>query len=182
MPTFITNSQFLVRYDARWVGKNITDTGVAATQAEMIDPLSGPGSVIAAFTAEASEIVMAAAAVGARYSEADLTTYGGQLLVRIVSDLTMGLILKRRARATQDAEALSQPYAEALEYIEQLRRGERIFFNVPDVPEAGLPGTADMNNLPGFGPPTLSQESVRYFGYPAGGCWPWPWTNGGGWC
>jgi len=147
MTPFITNSQFLVRYDGRWVGKNVLDDGTAASVASLASPLTPGGMVLEQFIEEASEDVMAAAAVGARYSTSDLVTYGGQLLVRIVSDLTMGKILKRRARALTDEKMLSGPYDEALQYLEQLRRGERIFFAVPDVPEAGLPDTAPMNPM-----------------------------------
>ena len=173
--SFVTNTAFLTRYDYRWIAKNITDTGVAASLTALQNEATGPGLTLQTLIEEASEMVMAAAAVGARYSLADLTTYGGSLLVRIVCDLTMGLVLKRRGRPTEDAESLSQPYAEALEYLELLRRGERIFYAVPDVPEAGLPGTATMEPTPGVDPPSLTQEAVRYFGYPAGGFTQYPW-------
>lgn len=183
MISFCSNSQFLLRYDGRWVGKNVLDDGTAATVADLADPLTTGGAVLAAFIAEASEDVMAAAAVGARYSVDDISTYGGSLLVRIVSDLTMGKILKRRARAVTDEKSLSGPYDEALAYLEQLRRGERIFYAVPDVPEAGLPGSTPMNPITlngvpiitsqgtiGIGPCTWVNSARRYFGYGAGGC------------
>ena len=162
--TFITNAQFLVRYDARWVGKNMLDDGTAASAADLADEGSVPGARLEQLIQEASELVMAAGAVGARYSVSDLVTYGGQLLVRIVSDLTVGLILKRRARALTDENQLSGPYAEAMGYLEQLRRGERIFWAVPDVPEAGLPGTGTMLPTPGFQPPLWTQYATRVFG------------------
>lgn len=159
MPSFITPAQFLVRYDYRWVGKNITDTGVPATEAQC---LASP--VLAAFIEEASEMVMGASAVAARYSVDDLTTYGGALLVRITSDLTMGLILKRRARAAEDNEAFTSAYREALDYLEQLRRGERIFYAVPNVPEAGLPTTQNLAPTPAaLGQPLITDNS-RIFG------------------
>lgn len=162
--TFITNAQFLVRYDRRWVGKNMLDDGTSATEADLLDTGTVAGGRLEQLIQEASELVMAAAAVGARYSVNDLVTYGGQLLVRIVSDLTVGLILKRRARALTDENELSGPYAEAMGYLEQLRRGERIFFAVPDVPEAGLPGEATMLPTPGFQPPMWTQYASRLFG------------------
>lgn len=193
MTTFVSNAQFLVLYDGRWVGKNVLDDGTASTVASLQDPTSPGGLVLAALILEASEMLMAAAAVGARYSITDIATYGGSLLIRIVSDLTMGLILKRRARALSDEAALSGPYAEALQYLEQLRRGERIFFAVPDVPEAGLPGSTPMepfnlNGVPitnpapgvvGIGPCNWVNSARRYFGYGAGGC---NGGNNGGFC
>lgn len=181
--SFLTNEQFLVRYDWRWVAKNVLDSqygsgdASVATRADLLDDSSDAGSVLAALIEEASEVLMAAAAVGARYSVSDLTTYGGSLLLRIVSDLTLGLILKRRARAAEDVAKMAPSYAEALEYLEQLRRGERIFFAVPEVPEAGLPDTASMNPVPGVNPPTVTQMSQRYFGAPAGSAYPWWNTN-----
>lgn len=175
MTPFVTNTEFLIRYDGRWVGKNLNDDGTAATISQMQNESSAPGLVLKSLISEASELLMGAAAVGARYSEADLRTYGGSLLTRIVSDLTVGLILKRRARALTDQDALSQSYNEALQYLEQLRRGERIFFAVPDVSEAGVGDTADMTPRPGIDAPTISQQSGRYFGCPAasdgGGTW-----------
>lgn len=175
MPSFLTPADFFVRYDYRWVGKQITDTGLAATDIDCRN-----SSVIAAFIAEASEMVVAAAAVGDRYSENDLTLYGGQLLKRITADLTMGLILKRRARAASDLESLTGPYTEALGYLEQLRRGERIFYMVPDVAEAGLPEA--VSNLPrlGIDPPLATQQAFRYFGSAScRGVAPWsPWVGG----
>ncbi len=179
MVPFVTNTAFLVRYDWRWCAKNLLDGPTAGTSSppptltDLQNPSSAAGSVLATLITEASEILMAAAAVAARYTEDDVRTYGGSLRDRIVSDLTMGLVLKRRGRAVTDEKDLSGPYTEALEYIEALRRGERIFWAVPNVPEAGLPGTADGNPfpfpyglLPGHVPP-LSAQSVRYFGFPA---------------
>lgn len=180
MAPFLSNSDFLIRYDWRWCAKNLTDgttltNNVAATLAEL-QGTTGGGAVLTILLTEASELVMAAAAVGARYTEADIRSRpldnppymgGGALLARIVADLTMGLILKRRARALTDEDELSKPYAEALAYLEQLRRGERIFWAVPNVPEAGLPESASMEPRVGIDPPTQSMMAGRYFGFPA---------------
>lgn len=171
MTPFLSNDDMLKRYDWRWIAKNVTDgttltNNVAATLAEL-QGATGGGAVLTILITEASELLMGAAAVGARYTENDLRTYGGSLLTRIVADLTMGLILKRRARALTDEDELSKPYAEALAYLEQLRRGERIFWAVPNVPEAGLPESASMEPRVGIDPPTQSMMAGRYFGFPA---------------
>lgn len=177
---FVTNDQFLVRYDWRWVAKNVLDvqygagTPAAATRAQLIDESSEAGTVVYECLFEASEMVVAAAAVGARYTVVELLEAGGRLLTRIVSDIGIGLILKRRGRAITDEKELSGPYGEAMAYLEQLRRGERIFFMVEDVPEAGLPDTASMEPLAGIEPPTITQDAVRYFGLGGperGGAW-----------
>ncbi len=177
---FVTNAQFFVRYDWRWVAKNVLDispgTGLvaAATLAQLLDTSSVAGTVVYECLFEASEMLVAAAAVGARYTVEELVAAGGRLLIRVVCDLCVGLILKRRGRAVTDENALSQPYNEALGYLEALRRGERIFFMVPAVPEAGLPESASMNPIPGIDPPLITTDAIRYFGLGGpqrGGCW-----------
>lgn len=165
MPAFITVQQFLQRYDWRWVSQNITDTGVPATEASLTDSITPSVSYLrlTAFIEEASEMVMAAAAVGARYSLSDIETYGGSLLIRITSDLVIGAILKRRVRAGSDNEAFTSAYEEALNYLELLRRGERIFYAVPNVPEAGLPATQNLAPSLTLGQPLIT-DNVRIFG------------------
>lgn len=158
--TFITNAQFLVRYDRRWVGKNMLDDGMAATEADLLDTGTVAGARLEQLIQEASELVMAAGAVGARYSVNDLVTYGGQLLVRIVSDLTVGLILKRRARALTDENELSGPYAEAMGYLEQLRRGGADLLG-----RAGRPGSRaprGSHNAPDPRLPTPHVDTIRF--------------------
>lgn len=159
MPSFITTEQLVVRYDWRWIAKNITDTGVPATEDDVLT-----STKIAAFIEEASEMVMGAAAVGARYSLSDLETYGGALLTRIVSDLVVGAIIKRRVRATKDDEAFTAAYEEAQRYLELLRRGERVFYAVPNVPEAGLPSTVNLAPTPAAAGSPLITDNVRIFG------------------
>lgn len=172
---FITNEVFLKRYDWRWVAKNVLDGATAntsaalPTKADLEDEDTEAGSVLYECIFDASEMVMAAAAVGARYTVEDLMPSGdypggGRLLRRIVADLTMGFILQRRGRAIADEQSLSGPYNEAVAYVEQLRRGERIFFQVPDVPEAGLPDVAAMDPIPGLNSQLLTQDAYRYFG------------------
>lgn len=158
--SFITTADLLIRYDWRWIGNNILDTipSTAATEAQV---LASPK--VEALIQTASEMVMAAAAVGARYTPEEVQQYGGALLAQIVSDLVAGLILKRRMRASDDEKPFTAAYEEALAYLEQLRRGERIFYAVPDVPQAGLPTTTTMAAQPGFGP-LLATNNVRVFG------------------
>lgn len=175
MTPFLTNTQFLDRVDWRWVAKNILDSATVSsssatppTYSELIDTGSTAGARLEQLITDASEKLMAAAAVGARYTEDDVRTHGGNLVLSIVSGLSVGPILQRRVRATSDESSLNLMYTEALDYIEQLRRGERIFFAVPNVPEAGLPGHPTMNPLPPE-PPTLAQQAGRYFGCPAAG-------------
>lgn len=179
MDPFITVAQFIQRYDWRWVANNLMDDGTVPTLTELLDPSEASNILLVALITDASEMLMSAAAVGARYSEDDLRGYGGNLLIRVVSDLTVGEVLKRRGRALTDEDALSKPYTEALQYLELLRQGERVFAFVPEVPEAGLPSVAPMLPRPGIDPPLLTQGAYRYFGCPAAG---WNYPPGWPWC
>lgn len=166
MTPFATNQQFLDRHDGRWVAKNMLDDNTAPTVAQLANTATAAGARLEQLITDASEKLMSAAAVGARYTVADLVTYGGNLVISITCDLAVGPILKRRGRSVDNYEKYSAAYTEACDYVEQLRRGERIFFAVPDVPEAGLPASADM--APGiFNPPNIAAQAGRYFGCPA---------------
>lgn len=174
MDSFITASQLFDRIDWRWVAKNILDGTSASTSsappslADLLDTNTVAGARLYQLTLDASETLMGAAAVGARYTVNDLVNYGGNLLVSTVAGLTVGPILSRRARAVSDEDALNAMYTQAVNYVEQLRRGERIFFQVPDVPQAGLPESADMAPGP-LSAPNLTAQASRYFGCPAAG-------------
>lgn len=171
MVPFCTNAQFLERVDARWVGMNILDTGVRATAAQLLDTDHAAGARLYTLLQDAAEELMSAAAVGARYTEADLRTYGGNLVVSINAGLAVGPILERRVRANPDTKSFSWVYDRAAARVEQLRKGERIFSAVPDVPAAGQPEVADTTPVVGIDPPDITQQSGRYFGGAAGDCY-----------
>lgn len=180
MPSFLTNTEMTTRYDWRWLAQNLVEgatiTGaVTPPTLAILQGVSGAGATLATLIEDASDLVMGAAAIGNRYSVDDVTTYGGSLLKWLTAGLTLGGVLKRRVRASDQDAAFAKAYEEALEYLELLRRGERIFYAVPDVPEAGVPGTAGMVPLPGFGPPYMSQNA-RIFGCTtANQRYPWGW-------
>ena len=166
MGQILTNSDFLDYHDWRWVSKNLLDTNpaTAAQLADLLDESSPAGSRLARFITRAEEMLFAACVVGDRYAPADVILYGGELAKGIVADLAIGPVLTRRDRAASDQQALSLAYSAAMDYLEQLRRGERVFFAVPDVPQAGLPGTTTMLPTPGVNPMLITQRAVRYFG------------------
>lgn len=173
MVPFVSNTRFLIRADWRWVAKNVLDGATAGTSAapptlaDLQDSSTAAGSVLYALLQDASEELMSAAAVAARYTEADIRTYGGSLVESIVSGLAVGPILERRERAAADYAALSASYDRAKERVEQLRRGERIFWAVPDVPEAGLPESVNQSAYSPGAVPQTSAIAARYFGWPA---------------
>lgn len=172
MPVYlITNDVLLEYFDQRVVGKNLLDTdpGTVATYAQMINTSTTAGARLQRLIGAASEMLLAAACGQARYSLEDIQTYGGSLRDWIVANLAMGPVLARRDRPAEDEDALSLAYKRALDYIDQLQKGERIFYAVPNVPEAGLPGTASMCPTPGVQKPLWTQKASPYFGSASGG-------------
>lgn len=172
---FCTNQDVLDRFDGRWIGQNLLDDGTSATVAQLADPTTFVGIRLQNLIGDASEFLMSAASVSARYSVNDLVVYGGNMRINITAGLTMGPILKRRGRAVTTNKMISDAFTEAMSYIEQLRRGDRIFSMVPLVPQAGLPGTTSMQSCPGvpYGGPDITQVSGRYWGQgllPSCGC------------
>lgn len=164
MGLVLSAEQFFTYHDYRWVAKNMLDAGSPASLADMIDSGTTSGARIAEFIEMGEGQLFAATAIGDRYSVDDVVLYGGALARWIVANITIGPVLGRRDRAVTDEKKLSLQFELAQEYLEQLRRGERIFALVPNVPEAGLPGTATMLPLPGVNPPLITQQAVRYFG------------------
>lgn len=164
MVPFVTVAQLFQRVDSRLVGMNLLDDGSRATAAQMANTGTTAGATLYALLQDASEELMAAAAVGARYTESEVRAYGGNLVLSIVSGLAMGPILERRGRATGDLAKLAAMYDRASGRVEELRKGERIFWAVPNVPEAGSPEVADMTPVVGIDPPSTTQESGRFFG------------------
>lgn len=166
MTPFISNTDFFNYVDSRWVAKNLLDDGTAPTLATMTNTSTPAGARLLVLITCAAEELMSAAAVGARYTENDLRTYGGEMVKQINAGLALGPILERRNRAVTDSKELSATYDRAADRVEQLRRGERIFFAVPNVPEAGLPESASMAPPP-LNPPNVAAQAGRYFGCPA---------------
>lgn len=163
---FCTNAQIFDRFDSRWLAMNLLDDGTTPTLAHMLD-VTTP-TVAAArlqnLIGDASEFLMSAASVSARYSIHDLQIYGGNMVVNITAGLAMGPILKRRSRPVTANKMISDAYNEAMSSIEQLRRGDRIFALVPGVADAGLMHTASMISCIPYGGADITQVSQRYFG------------------
>lgn len=167
---FCTNSDLLSRFDSRWCAMNLLDDGTTPTLSQLLDTSTVAGARLQSLIGDASEMLMSAASVSARYSVLDLQTYGGNLLINITAGLAMGPILKRRGRTVTTNKMISDAFTEAMSYIEQLRRGDRIFSMVPNVPAAGLMNTVCMTPCIPFGGPDITQVSGRYFGVPLPTC------------
>lgn len=180
----LTAEQFLDFYDARTVGGRLLDNGRDATEADMLDSTSAAGRRLALMIGVGTGRVLAAVRVSNRYTRddlqriADAADESGELLRSLIAHVTFGEILKRRALPAGKFEELAPHYAEAEAYLEQLREGNRIFDDVPKVPEAGLPGEIDTRSRPGRDEPSLV-DNFRLFGnlYPSVR----PGQSGGNW-
>lgn len=124
-----------LRYDIRSVGDLVRDDNTQATVPEIdVD------AVIAEFLKDASGRVEAAALVGRLYSSTDLDTIAagrtnsGALLRRIVCDLVAEELRRRRMIAGDEP---LPGYAEAIDYLNQLRIGA-VIFAFAEVGAAGL--------------------------------------------
>lgn len=170
MGLILSNAGFFDYQDWRWVGKNMLEPatagapGIQATLAQMLDPLQDAGRRIAEFINLGEDMLFSAAMVGKRYTVQQVVQFGGALSRWIVAYLAVSPVLGRRDRAATDEKALSVNFNLAMDYTERLRSAERIFYAVPAVPEAGLPGTAPQAPVPGINPQLVTQRAWRYFG------------------
>jgi hypothetical protein len=141
-----------------------TNPSTAAQLNDLLDPTTVSGARVAEFINVGEDMLFGATVIGDRYSVQDVVQFGGALARWIVAYLTIGPVLGRRTRAVTDEQFLSLNYTRAENYVESLRRGERVFYRVPFVPEAGLPGTTPQAPIPGVNPQLITQRAVRYFG------------------
>lgn len=156
--SYASAADFLGRYDARSVGDYVSDLGVK------VDPVSllTNANLLTAL-ADASGMVESACLVGLRYQPSDLAGLTGNslsFLKRLVCDLAIGMLMMRRP---QKDRPIPVTYEMALEFLERLRTGERIF-GIQETAEAGTPqsriqdqGKRNTLNL-------ASLQAGRYFG------------------
>jgi phage gp36-like protein len=136
---YATPAELLVRYDARRVGDLVSDTGDRDT-----NPVASP--VLAACLDDASGHIDSACRVGGRYSTTELDTMvgnGSSLLIRLTCDIAYGLLVARRGYSATDQQAMAPNYKPALDMLELIRKGERVFdiYNGGD-PDEGSSVTA----------------------------------------
>ena len=119
---FLTNQEFIDRYDVRTIGDLLSDLGIRQSNGTVV-----ASTVLTAFAAEASGEIEAAAYRGQRYTAADLAALSGNSLAflkRLVADKMMDNMLNRRP----DPNRPTPPnVVRSLAAIEALANGLRIF-------------------------------------------------------
>jgi hypothetical protein len=185
VPTpLLSAAEFLDRCDARNVGDLVLDDGTRADAGDLTGGASAAGRRVQAAIDAAIGQLLSAANVGKRYTQQQLEdlTDGSYFAARIKSilrDLAYGELLRRRNLPADDFDRLCPGYAMAQADLELIRTGERVFGDVPGVPEAGLPHAIDTATRPGIDPPLLS-DNVRVFGVLNPSCRP-GWQPGQCW-
>ncbi len=161
LSAYATSADLIARYDVRDICQWVSDTAAPVSQGSL-----SSNSVLTALFADASGMVEAALLAVDRYSALDLQnliTAGGNsanFLKRLVCDLVAGMLIERRPYLDRD---IPPAYLRALEWLEELRNGKRIFA-FQEVADAGnakvtIDSVYDIQsrNL-------ASNQAARYFG------------------
>src|SRR5688572_11874066 len=131
---YCTIGEFLDRYDRRIIADWLSDTGVKLTT----DALNS-STRLTEILQDASGLVESACLVGEKYRPEDLAALTGnskRFLMRLVADLAIGMI--RGRRGYNEEEGVMPQHKAALEMLENIRNGERIF-GLAEVMTAGNP-------------------------------------------
>jgi hypothetical protein len=119
---FLTNQEFLNRYDVRTIGDLLGDVGSRQSSTVVL-----ASTVLTEFAQEASGEVEAAIYRGQRYTRADIAALAGNSLAylkRLVADKMLANMLNRRPDPNRP---IPPNVLQSLEVIEALANGFRIF-------------------------------------------------------
>lgn len=161
-------SDMLNRYDARSLGKLLSDTGAEMDQGDI--PTS---TVLTALLQQASGLIESACVVGMRYNInpqasppindlAALTGNSQQLLIGLVCDLTYWYLWNRRPHRERKSELPAQVEM-AFDWLDRLRNGEAIFGLLENIQASVVSDVYET-------PQTIAQrngvvfQAERYFG------------------
>ncbi len=145
---YASATDLLARFDERTIADLASDTG------EPISDFENDTKISAALD-DASGKIDSALTVAQIYlpSElAELTGVSSALLKRITCELAMVFLIRRRQENLTD-DALTQIGVQAEEYLDRLRKGERVFGDSEANQKAGLP-TVD-------GPTTIDYQQLN---------------------
>lgn len=172
---YATQADLLARYDARTLGDWAGDTG------SRIDPVSlQTDPTLLLCLQDASGDIESACLVSERYSPADLNILTNQskaLLKRLTCDIALGYLSSRRPDVDNP---YGVQYALAMEKLEQLRNGQRIF-SLLEQGQAGIvddavetPDDVQARNMTtNIGRRYFGRRSNQYYP-PQTGPGPWP--------
>ena len=119
---YCTIGELLDRYDARIIAQWLSDNERQLSHADVL-----ASTRLTELLQDASGWVESACLVGQRYTPDDLAALTGnskRFLTRLVADLTIGMVRSRRAH---NEDAPMPQFEQALETLNRLRLGERIF-------------------------------------------------------
>ena len=143
---YASPADMVLRYDANTLSDLLSDTG------EAIADLTNNASLLAMLAASSGRLE-AALLVSNHYTVTELASLTGNslaLIKDIVCDLTMARVLRRRPEKIA-SEALQAVAKEAEEYLDRLRKGDRIFdlaaHEAAGTPDVDGPSAADYEQL-----------------------------------
>jgi len=159
---YATSTDLTARFDARTIGDLASDSGTQVDEAG----LATSAKVTAALD-DASGRIDGALTVAQIYTTDDLDDLTGNslaLLKRITCELAMAFLISRRQEKFLD-ESVSRVEAQSEEYLDRLRKGERLFGDVDAATAAGLPTVGGMTAVE-YNELNLIPDRARNF-YPA---------------
>jgi phage gp36-like protein len=140
-----STSQMATRYDERTLRGLISDDDdLAATVTE--------GGVLDALLEDATGVIQSAVYQGRTYTSDQMATLtASPLLIRLVCDIAIKMLFARRARDMPSA--VQQNYDEAMDILDEIRKGVRVFDSVQNAASQTVSGyvqptTTRPNNLP----------------------------------
>lgn len=152
--SYATADDLIRRYDPRSLGDLLSDSG---TRMGIGTIQSDPR--VTSLLAQTSGMIESACLAGKRYHPSDLSSLTGnskEFLIGLICDLSMWVILNRRP----DRKGAIPPQCTfALDTLEALRRGERIF-GFEETAEAGKFVESKRKDRESL----LSGQAFRYFG------------------
>lgn len=142
MAAFLSNTNFLTRYDSRTIGDLVSDDGTRTSAGSLANDAN-----LETALEDASGEILSAAMRGERYSEADLaglTGNGLAFLERLTADLAIYFLVLRRGKNLAEYPQATR----ARETLDLLEKGKRIFA-IDEAADKGhaQPGILDTNIL-----------------------------------
>jgi len=155
--SYATPTQLLQHYDARQIGDLVGDVGTRVSSASLLTDVN-----VQAALDRASGEIEAACLVAGKYTPDDLNILTGMALalrVGLCVDLAYWFLQIRRFPKSE----ITEGYRAAMEKLDRLRLGERIF-GLQEVANAGLPNTTFVNQGDIDALDLTTTITKRYFG------------------